>query len=122
MDPLCRSPRRSRAERPRGGETRKGPGVGIIDFANLLKRTADLYARQDLFGAVAKASGASLDEVRSAREWTEVVRDSRNVVHFTVATPGPEHLREGGSTLPGAVPNLRVLLSATRAAAAQASQ
>jgi hypothetical protein len=95
---------------------------GTTHFANLLKRTADLYTRQDLFGEIAKASGASLDEVRSAREWTEVVRDSRNVVHFTVATPVPNTYEKAAALFLGAVPNLRVLLSATRAAAAQAPE
>lgn len=92
---------------------------GTVYFATLLRRTADLYSRQDLFGTIAKASGASLDEVRSAREWTEVVRDSRNVVHFTVATPVPNTYEKAAALFLGAVPNLRVLLAATRAAAEQ---
>jgi len=92
---------------------------GTIHFATLLRRTADLYSRQDLYGAIARASDASLDAVRSAREWTEVVRDSRNVVHFTVATPVPNTYEKAAALFLGAVPNLRVLLAATRAAADQ---
>lgn len=90
---------------------------GGMHFATLLRRTAGLYERQDLFRAIATASGASLDEVRSAREWTEVVRDSRNVVHFTVGTPVPNTYEKAAALFLGAVPNLRVLMAATRTAA-----
>ncbi|NJD26918.1 MAG: hypothetical protein FIA92_01310 [Chloroflexi bacterium] len=94
----------------------KDVDAGALHFAALLKRATELYARQDLFSAIAKASGASLEEVRSAREWAEVVRDSRNVLHFTVATPVPNTYEKAAALYLGAVPNLRLLFAATREA------
>ena len=35
-----------------------------------------------VFGAIGTAVGVRLGEVRRAREWTDVVRDSRNAVHY----------------------------------------
>jgi len=94
----------------------KDAETAAIHFATLVKRTTDLYARQDLFSAIAKASSVSLDEIREAREWTEVVRDSRNVLHFAVATPVPNTYEKAAALYLGAVPNLRLLFTASRAA------
>jgi len=91
---------------------------GRLHFAQLVDKTTSLYARQDLYGSIAHASGASLDEVRRVREWTEVVRDSRNVLHFTAATPVPNTYEKTAALFLGAVPNFRLLLAATRAARA----
>jgi len=90
--------------------------AGPIHFATLLRRTVDLYARQDVVGAIAKASGSSLEEVRSAREWTEVVRDNRNVLHFSIEAAVPITYETAAALFLGAVPNLRILLAATRTA------
>jgi hypothetical protein len=96
--------------------------AGHLHFAQLLARTTELYARQDLFGEVARASGASLADVRAAREWTEVVRDSRNVLHFTLGTPVPNTYEKTAALYLGAVLNFRVLLAVTRAALAAPSE
>ena len=46
------------------------------------------------------------------------MRDSRNVVHFTVATPIPNTYEKVAALFLGAVPNFRVLIAATREARA----
>jgi hypothetical protein len=95
---------------------------GHLHFAQLVDRTTELYARQDLYREIALTSGASLADVRAVREWTEVVRDSRNVLHFTAATPVPITYEKAAALFLGAVPNFRVLLAATRAAVAASSE
>ena len=94
---------------------------GHVHFATLVDRATELYGRQDLYGEIARISGSSLAEIRAVREWTEVVRDSRNVLHFTVATPVPNTYEKAAALFLGAVPNFRVLMAATRAASGASS-
>jgi hypothetical protein len=44
--------------------------------------TEALYARQDLFGTYARASGVSLDRLREIAIWSHTVREARNVLHW----------------------------------------
>ena len=86
-----------------------------LHFANLVDRATELFARQDLFGELAKRAGVTLVEVREAREWTTVVRDSRNVLHFDVAEPVPNTYEKTAALMLAAVPHMRVLIALRRA-------
>jgi hypothetical protein len=54
--------------------------AGMVTFAKLLDRVVALYERQEEFRTVARRSGVSVDDIRGFRAWSNVVRESRNVL------------------------------------------
>ena len=68
-----------------------------------------LYEHQDLFQSVAQRSGVKLQELRAIAIWSDVVRDSRNTIHFGVEPSVANTYEKVAALLIGAVPNLRVL-------------
>jgi hypothetical protein len=54
--------------------------AGTVTFAKLLDRVVAVYERQEEFRTLARRSGVSLEDVRGFRAWSNVVRESRNVL------------------------------------------
>jgi len=76
----------------------------------------ELYDKQDLFGQVAKRSGFNQRHLREVLNWSNVVRDSRNAVHYG-ADPATQNTYEKvAALLLGAVPNIRILYAIRQAA------
>lgn len=75
-----------------------------------------LFERQDIFGEVAKKCGFNQRYLRQVLNWSNVVRDSRNAVHYG-ADPATQNTYEKvAALLLGAVPNLRILYGIRQAA------
>ena len=89
------------------------------EYASVIKKMdaiVQLYDQQDIFSEVAKKSGCNHRYLKSVLIWSNVVRDSRNAVHYG-ADPATQNTYEKVATLLlGAVPNIRVLYSIHRAA------
>lgn len=68
-----------------------------------------MFDHQELFGQVSKSSGVRLQELRSVAVWSDVVRDSRNTIHFGVAPTTPNTYEKLAALLLGAVTNVRTL-------------
>lgn len=76
----------------------------------------DLYHKQDIFGEVAKRSGISHRYLGQVLNWSNIVRDSRNAVHYG-ADPATQNTYEKvAALLIGAVPNIRTLYTIREAA------
>lgn len=74
-----------------------------------METITQLYERQDIFIEVAKRSGFNQRYLREVSNWSSIVRDSRNAVHYG-ADPATQNTYEKvAALLLGAVPNLRVL-------------
>ncbi|MFN8629180.1 MAG: hypothetical protein U0838_02325, partial [Chloroflexota bacterium] len=95
-------------------------GDGSVHFATLVTKAVGFYERRDLYPGASEAEGASLVDVRHAREWTEVVRDGRNVVHFGATTRFPNTYEKAAVLFLGAAPALRTIAAATSAVSALA--
>lgn len=75
-----------------------------------------LYDQQDIFSEVAKKSGHTHRYLKSVLNWSNVVRDSRNAVHYG-ADPATQNTYEKVvALLLGAVPNIRILYSIRKVA------
>jgi hypothetical protein len=68
-----------------------------------------LYERQDLFSPVTERSGISVRELRTAANWSDTIRDSRNTIHFGVEPSIPNSYEKVAALLLGAVPYLRMI-------------
>ena len=75
-----------------------------------------VYEHQEQFGQVSKASGVRLHELRSIAVWSDVVRDSRNTIHFGVIPAMPNTYEKLAALLLGAAPNVRALYRVKEAA------
>lgn len=94
-------------------ETLKSQYPSIVQKTDTI---VQLYDRQDIFGEVAKRSGFNHRYLKEVLNWSNVVRDSRNAVHYG-ADPATQNTYEKvAALLLGAVPNLRILYSIRQAA------
>lgn len=83
--------------------------------------TCLLYER-DLFADVVKHSGVKAKMLREAQQWTEVVRDSRNAIHFGVAAAFENNYEKISVLLLAAAQPLRYLYAIRSAAIAVAAE
>ncbi len=82
------------------------PNVGI---GKKIVETLRLYERADVFGAIHKTSGVTIQDLRNAVIWADGVRESRNSVHYGVQPSMPNTYEKVAALLIGAVPHLRLL-------------
>ena len=81
-----------------------------------MEEVTQLYEKQDVFEGVAKKSGYSHRHLKGVLNWSNVVRDSRNAVHYG-ANPATQNTYEKvAALLLGAVPNIRIIYSIRQAA------
>ncbi len=84
----------------------ENPTVGI---GKKIETVITLYERQDLYSPIAEKSGVSVQELRTAANWSDTVRDSRNTIHFGVEPSTPNSYEKVAALLLGAVPYLRII-------------
>jgi hypothetical protein len=68
-----------------------------------------IYSRQDVFQSLASRSSIRIQELRHVAIWSDAVRDSRNTIHFGVASATPNTYEKLVALLISAVPNVRQL-------------
>jgi hypothetical protein len=83
--------------------------VGALTFAKLIDRVVAVYERQDEFRTIVRKSGVSLDDLRRFRAWTNVARESRNVLHPWNVTAIPYTYEKTAAIFLGAPEVLRGL-------------
>ena len=69
----------------------------------------NLYGHKDVFKATINETGIKPDALRSVVIWADVVRDSRNAVHYGADPAMGNTYEKVAALLMGAVPNLRML-------------
>jgi hypothetical protein len=74
-----------------------------------ITETLQLYEQKDVFGTLQKESGVSIQDLRTAAVWSDVVRESRNSVHYRDYPSMPNTYEKVAALLIGAVPHLRLL-------------
>lgn len=68
-----------------------------------------VFDRQDAFNQLSALSGIKLKELRAVAVWSDVVRDSRNTIHFGVSPATPNTYEKVAALLIGTAPNMRIL-------------
>lgn len=81
----------------------------MIGTYKKIEAVLTIFDHQELFGAVAKASGVKLQELRAVAVWSDAVRDARNTIHFGVTPTTPNTYEKLAALLLGAVSNVRLL-------------
>ena len=84
----------------------ENPYVGI---GKKIEDVVSLYERQDIFSQVSNQSGVSLNELRMAAAWSNIVRESRNSIHFGVESSTPNTYEKIAALLLGAVPHIQII-------------
>lgn len=108
-----KAPGLTQATRDKAMEELKNPHVSIL---KKMERILEIYKRQDVFSEVANRSGFKPDVLNQVFIWSNVIRDSRNAIHYG-ADPATENTYEKVATLLlGTGLNLRILYSIQRAA------
>lgn len=98
-------------------DTLQDPMAGTM---KKIKAVTQLYERHDLFAAVYNSSGIKPPELQGVSLWSDLVRDSRNTIHFGVTPATPNTYEKVACLLLAAVPNLKVLYALKSAADALA--
>ena len=75
-----------------------------------------LYGRQDLFAGIAISTGINPAELQKLTLWSDLVRDSRNTIHFGVQASTPNTRDKVAELLLAAPQRLRILYSLKNAA------
>jgi hypothetical protein len=68
-----------------------------------------LCDRADLFGPIMDASGIRKQELAAVAQWSDLVRDSRNTIHFGVTPAMPNTYEKVAALLLGVAQNMRVI-------------
>jgi hypothetical protein len=75
-----------------------------------------IFEKQDIFGPLAASSGVSLDSLRMIWEWSNIVRNHRNTIHFGVTSVIPITYETVATLLLGALQYLRDMYALKSAA------
>jgi hypothetical protein len=73
-----------------------------------IMRTLHTYEQSDL-DDLRRESGVTLQDLRNSVVWADVVRDSRNSIHYGAKPAMPNSYEKVSALLIGAVPHLRIL-------------
>ena len=84
----------------------ENPNLGI---AKKIQEVIAVYDRKDLFKQIVKSTGIRGQFLRQAAVWSDVVRDSRNTIHFGVASALPNTYEKVATLLLASAPYLRTL-------------
>lgn len=68
-----------------------------------------LFDRQDIFGEVAKTSGIRPKDLSQVQNWSNIVRDARNDIHYGAESALPNSYEKVAALILGASQSLRVL-------------
>lgn len=89
------------------------PFVGIARKINVVTQA---YSDKDAFGAIAKASGVTLQDLRNCVVWADCVRASRNSLHYGAEPSMSNTYEKVAALLIGAVPHIKTIAKVTEAA------
>jgi hypothetical protein len=79
-------------------------------FMNRIQSVVKLFEnRQDIYGSIAKASGVKIQLLKEISFWSDVVRDSRNAIHFGVTPIIPNTYEKVAVLLMSAASHLKTL-------------
>jgi len=81
-----------------------------------IRLVVDLYEKQDVFMEVRERSQVGVQILREVSIWSNVVRDSRNAVHYGAGPASENSHEKTAALLMAAVPSLRTIYSIRRAA------
>ena len=81
-----------------------------------MESVSDLYKKQDVYANVAKRSGYNIRILSNVFIWSNVIRDSRNAVHYGADSSSRNTYEKVATFLLGTGQNLRVLYAIRRAA------
>lgn len=76
----------------------------------------ELYEKQDVFREVRERSQIGVQILRDVSVWSNVVRDSRNAIHYWAEPASENSFEKTASLLMAAAPSLRTIYSIRRAA------
>jgi hypothetical protein len=91
----------------------ESPNKGI---AIKIQETAQLYNHSDIFGDLYNASGVKREALNNSMVWVDVVRESRNSVHYRAESSMPNTYEKIAALLIGAVRHFRLLYKIINAA------
>ena len=82
----------------------------LSDFSSSVTSAVQtIYADQVIFASMSQASGIKPLDLKGVTVWSDAVRDSRNTIHFGVASAIPNTYEKVAALLIGAVPHIRLL-------------
>jgi len=81
--------------------------MGLDNLVWKIEKVIKLYDRQDLFAELSKASGIKPRNLIEIRMWTDIVRDSRNAIHFGAAPQVNNDFDKTSTILLSAVSHLK---------------
>jgi hypothetical protein len=87
-----------------------------ISVVRKLEAVAKLYERKDIFGDVVKRSGFNHRALAQVLNWSNVVRDARNAIHYGTEPAVPNNYEKVAALLLGASQNLRIIYAIMMAA------
>lgn len=90
-------------------------------FIRKMDTVVQIYDKQDIFAEMAKTSGYNQRYLKEVVNWSHIVQDSRNAVHYGADPATQNSYEKVAALLLGAVPNLRILYSVYKAAEYKAS-
>lgn len=111
VDPT--NPSLSREKREKTREMIVSPDSSVV---KRIRAVLELYDRQDVFSDVKKRSGFDNRALRGVSIWADVVRDSRNAVHYGAEPATQNTYEKVAALLLGAVQNLQIIYGIRRAA------
>jgi hypothetical protein len=76
----------------------------------------DLYRKQDVYGNVAKRSGYNHRTLATVLNWSNVIRDSRNALHYGADSASRNTYEKVAALLLGANQNLQIIYAIRRSA------
>jgi len=101
-------------------EIREKRRVKLTDsYTSILQKlelVADLYSRKDVYNDVATKSGFNHRSLKEVLNWSNVVRDARNAVHYRSEAASSNTYEKVAALLLGANQNLRIIYAIRRAA------
>jgi len=80
---------------------------GQDSFVWKVREVVKLYEKQDWFKHIKIASNIDLNMLREIQSWTDIVRDSRNAIHFGFESSSPNTYEKASVLLLNAVKNFR---------------
>jgi hypothetical protein len=107
------NPNLKREKRDKIQQTLTSPDASMV---KKIRTVLELYDRQDVFSEVRKRSGFDNRALTEVSLWANIVRDSRNAVHYGASPSTTNTYEKVAALLLGASHNLRLMYSIRKAA------
>jgi hypothetical protein len=88
--------------------------IGQESIAWKVNEIVKLYERQDWFKQIKKDSRIDLNLIREGQNWTDLLRDARNAIHYGVQPSTPNTYDKASILLLGAIKHLRTIYQLKR--------